>query len=154
MVKVIIFDFDLTLFNSSLLKPYMDKREWTLVYENISKCSFYPNALELIENLRLKNIKIAIVSNSPKSYVTKVLNHYDVTIDFMVCYHDVSKNKPDPEGVHKVIEYFNVDEKEMLYIGDNDIDYKTAANANIKFVGVFWGNFSKETHKISYSELV
>ena len=151
MLKAVIFDFDLTLFDSSLLKPYMDNRQWALVYRNIPKCSFYPHTVETIKALRKNNIKVAIVSNSPNSYVSKVLQYCGVTVDYSICYHDVNKHKPSPEGVYKILNYFSITADELLYIGDNDIDYNTANNADIRFFGVSWGTFSKNPHKIDYS---
>jgi len=35
MVKVMIFDFDLTLFDSSPIKHLMNQRQWSLVYKNL-----------------------------------------------------------------------------------------------------------------------
>jgi len=79
MVKVVIFDFYLTLFNSSLIKAYMDNRQWSKVYKNIPFCNFYPNAVDVLNKLKAKDIKIAIVTNSPSSYVKKVLSSYNLT---------------------------------------------------------------------------
>ncbi len=154
MLKTVIFDFDLTLFDSSSIKPYMDSRQWSLVYKNIPNCSFYPNALKTIEKLRAKNIKIAIVSNSPKSYVSKVLAYYGVVVDYVICYHDVRRHKPSPEGVHKVLNHFNITASEALYIGDNDIDYNTSHSAKVRFYGVPWGSFSQEVQKIDYKSFI
>ena len=78
MVKVVIFDFDLTLFDSSKIKHLMDEKQWSMVYKNIDKCSFYPNVLNLLSQLSENNIKIAIVSNAPSSYIKKVLNFFNI----------------------------------------------------------------------------
>ena len=154
MVKVVIFDFDLTLFDSSKIKHLMDKRQWAMVYKNIDRCSFYPNVLNFIEELRKKSIYIALVSNAPASYIKKVLKFFNIDFDFIVCYHDVNKHKPNPEGIHKVLEYFSIDKTETFYVGDNDIDYKTAHNAKINFYGVPWGTFSQEVRIIHYENFI
>ncbi len=150
---MVIFDFDLTLFDSTLLKAYMDNRQWSLVYKNIPKCSFYPYALNTIVELRKNNIKVAIVSNSPSTYVSKVLEYYAVSVDYIVCYHDVNKHKPNPEGVYKVLKHFSIARDETLYIGDNDIDANTANNAKVRFYGVSWGVFSGNIERICYRNL-
>ena len=41
MVKVVIFDFDLTIFDSSLVKAFMDKRLWSLVYKNLHNLNIF-----------------------------------------------------------------------------------------------------------------
>lgn len=154
MVKVVIFDFDLTLFDSSKIKHLMDEKQWSMVYKNIDKCSFYPNVLNLLSQLSENNIKIAIVSNAPSSYIKKVLNFFNIDIDFIVCYHDVNKHKPNCEGILKVLEYFSIEKSETIYVGDNNMDYETANNANIDFFGVPWGVFSKEVTIISYENFI
>lgn len=154
MVKVVIFDFDLTLFNSSLLKSYMDNRQWSLVYKNIPLCDFYPNALDTLNQLKLKKIKIAIVSNAPSSYVKKVLSFYNLDIDLVVCYHDVTTHKPSPEGIYRVLNHFSISNNEAIYIGDNNIDYQTANSANVNFYGVSWGVFSRKTNFIEYQNFI
>lgn len=153
MVKVVIFDFDLTLFDSTLIKSYMDNRQWSQVYKNIPFCDFYPAAIDLLNILKTKNIKTAIVSNSPSLYVKKVLSFYNVHIDFLVCYHDVTRHKPSPEGIYKVLHHFSISNDEVIYIGDNDLDYYSALNANIRFFGVPWGDFSQRTKYIHYSSI-
>lgn len=154
MVKTVIFDFDLTLFDSSEIKYLMDQRKWSQIYKNIDKYSFYPFAISTLSKLRENNINIAIVSNAPSSYVKRILTYFSIKIDFIVCYHDVKKHKPNPEGVYKVVNYFKNKNHEVLYIGDNDIDYNTAYNANIKFYGVPWGEFSYETNIINYNSFI
>jgi phosphoglycolate phosphatase len=48
--------------------------------------------------------------------------------------------KPDPTGIYKAMEKLNIkDKSEILYIGDNDIDYVTATNAGVDALLVTWG---------------
>ena len=154
MVKVVIFDFDLTIFDSSLVKSFMDKRLWSLVYKNLHNCTFYPDVLNSINQLKNNNIKIAIVSNAPATYIKKVLTFYSINIDFIVCYHDVYKHKPSAEGINKVLNHFSIKNHEAIYIGDNDIDYLTAKNANIDFLGVSCGMFSQKINTIDYCNFI
>ena len=59
--------------------------------------------------------------------------------DVIVGYNDVSKGKPDKEGMLKAIEFFKSCPEETIYIGDNKSDYDTAVNANVDCVLVGWG---------------
>jgi len=154
MLKMVIFDFDLTLFDSSSIKPLMDNRQWSLVYKNIPDCKFYANALNLIELLKLCNIKVIIVSNSPRSHVERVLKYYNTTVDYIVCYHDVKNHKPNPDCVFLSLNKFNILNNEALYIGDNDIDRITAQNAKLKFYGVEWGTFSQKVRTLDYGKFI
>ena len=150
MIKALIFDFDLTLYDSSSIKPFMDTGQWPIVYKNIHNCSFYNGAIDTLKSLKKNGFKIAIVSNAPRIYITKVLSYYDINIDYLVCYHDVQHHKPNPQGIYQVLNYFRINNKEALYIGDNDIDYNTAYNAQVQFFGVPWGRFSMRIQIINF----
>jgi len=151
MIKVVIFDFDLTLYNSSSIQSLMNQRQWSSVYKEIPYCPFYNGAIEILKTLKEKGFYIAIVSNAPRNYIVKVLEYYDVYINYLICYHDVLKHKPHPQGIYQVLDYFKISNTETVYIGDNNIDYYTAKNANIKFFGVPWGTFDKQVNTIEYN---
>ena len=47
--------------------------------------------------------------------------------------------KPDPASVNEVIEKMGLDRKDIVYIGDTEVDIETARNAGIDCIGVDWG---------------
>ena len=57
MIRAVIFDFDLTLFNSTLLQNYMNKKQWSIVYKNISNCSLYIGVIDTLKQLKQQHIK-------------------------------------------------------------------------------------------------
>ena len=58
----------------------------------------------------------------------------------MISADDVAIPKPDPAGVFMAMERLNIkNKKEILYIGDNDIDDETAKNAGVDSLLVTWG---------------
>ena len=144
MLKCVIFDFDLTLFDSREVEFFRNTRQWSLVYENLDKCSFYPNVKELLSTLKKKNIKVAIVSNAPKKYIINALELNSIDIDYLVAYHDVKQHKPSPKGTYLILKHFALSTKEIIYVGNNDIDYNTALNSNIPFYSVKWGTVSNQ----------
>ena len=154
-MKCVIFDFDLTLFDSQSLEALRSRRQWKIVYEKLKECSFYPNAKNIIKQLREEGIQVAIVTNAPKSYIERALIFHHVQVDFVIAYHDVSRHKPDPEGIIKVLNYYSLESWETVYIGDNDIDHNSAINARIPFLGVEWGEYSKpNVQKINYTNFL
>jgi phosphoglycolate phosphatase len=66
----------------------------------------------------------------------------------------VYKHKPSAEGINKVLNHFSIKNHEAIYIGDKDIDYLTAKNANIDFLGVSWGMFSQKINTIDYGNFI
>ncbi|PKM89320.1 MAG: hypothetical protein CVU85_02880, partial [Firmicutes bacterium HGW-Firmicutes-10] len=47
--------------------------------------------------------------------------------------------KPNAAMVHFILDKMDLGTDECLFIGDSDVDVKTANNAGLKSVGVEWG---------------
>jgi len=155
VIKCIVFDFDLTLFDSLSLDGLRSRREWNIVYEKLKECSFYSGVRETINQLHELGIQTAIATNAPEIYVKKALDYHGIKIDFIVAYHDVVKHKPDPEVLRKILIHFALSNKNIVFIGDNDIDYNTAKNIKAQFYGVEWGDFSSDDIvRINYQNLI
>ena len=154
MIKAVIFDLDLTIFDSTSLKDLMRTKSWDLVYRNIQNCKFYDNAINIINHLKDNGIKVVIFTNSPKKYVQEVIKFGSFDVDYIISYHDVQNHKPHPEGIYKTMQIFNFSNKEILYIGDSTLDFETAKNARVSYFNVEWGEFISETNLINYSNFV
>jgi phosphoglycolate phosphatase len=59
-------------------------------------------------------------------------------------YHNGIPRKPDPGGALKIAAYLNLRSEQILYLGDTDIDMKTATAAGMFPIGVLWGFRSAE----------
>jgi ATP-dependent DNA helicase RecQ len=139
MIEVLILDLDGTLFDTTSLEPLRQAGRWRDVRNHLRSCSVHEDVLGLLNTARSSGIKIAIFTNAPSNYVQALLKHFDVTVDFVVAYHDVQMHKPEAEGVHKVLDHFSVSAKEALYLGDSELDRGSAASAGVEFFAVEWG---------------
>jgi len=63
----------------------------------------------------------------------------DKLFDCIITADDVSKGKPNPEGLKKILKKLNINKKESLYVGDSLYDYKASKSAKIKYVHASWG---------------
>lgn len=106
--------------------------------ENIKENVPIEETVYFINNLNLfglqKNIKLAVLSlNTRKTIIEslKLANIYE-KIDFILGREDIRKWKPEPEGLLKIKEYFDVKKEEMVFIGDLDKDLLTGQNAGIE----------------------
>lgn len=152
MIKLVIFDLDLTIFNSSPLKDLMSNKNWDLVYKNIPNCKFYDHCIKTIKYLRDNEVKVAIFTNSPKKYVSEVLKYGNIEVDYIISYYDVQNHKPHPEGIYKIMQTFSLSNKEILYIGDSKLDYESAKNAKVSYFNVDWGEISEiDSNTINYT---
>ena len=56
--------------------------------------------------------------------------------------------------VYEVMEYLNVTKEECIYVGDSDVDMKTAQNAGVKSIGVAWGFRGEEELKSAGADYI
>ena len=94
----------------------------------------YPNEREVLLELKKEGCRLGVVTNKQHNlaeYVLELLNLKDI-FELCIGYDDVSKGKPDPEGILKAIDYFKTDKEHTIYVGDNEIDFKTANNAGVR----------------------
>lgn len=105
----------------------------------------FEDTIKTLKSIRAKDIKIGIVSSRNGNRIEEILDYLNCLeyIDYIVGVENVSKHKPDPEGLFKAIDYFHQKKEEVLYIGDSYIDAKAAQNAEIAFVGVTTGTTSQ-----------
>lgn len=106
----------------------------------------YDGIMELLKELKDRNIKIAVLSNKPHEQTVKVVSEVigDTWIDWVQGQQENIKRKPDPEAVYMILEKFAAKKEEALYIGDSEVDIKTGHNAGLITVGVTWGFRSRK----------
>lgn len=101
----------------------------------------YEDALPTLSELRRCGFKTAIVTSKFHYRIDEILRKFNAEslIDEIVGGDDVSREKPDPEGLLKAIEALGVDKREVLYVGDCLVDAKTAQSAGVDFAAVLTG---------------
>ena len=105
----------------------------------------YEAIMELLEELQKRNIKMAIVSNKFDLGV-KALNEkfFAKYIEVAIGEREGIGRKPAPDSTNEAIRVLGVEKAETIYVGDSDVDIKTAENAQIPCVSVSWGFRDKE----------
>ena len=105
--------------------------------ENIRENVPIEESVFFIKNLSLfgvqKNTKLAVLSlNTRRTIIEslKLASIYEL-IDYIVGREDVRKWKPEPQGLLKIKDYFDIKKEEMVFIGDLDNDLLTGQNAGI-----------------------
>ena len=64
--------------------------------------------------------------------------------DFPVGMKEGMRKKPAPDAVLQVLKHFEATKEDAVFIGDSDVDVKTALNAGLACVGVTWGFRDRE----------
>jgi phosphoglycolate phosphatase len=105
----------------------------------------YQGIPELLDALTAKSIKITVLSNKAddltNTCVSKLLSHWHFTQ--VVGSRPGVPNKPDPIASIQIAKQLDISPSQFLYLGDSDIDMKTANAAGMYPVGALWGFRSK-----------
>jgi phosphoglycolate phosphatase len=111
-----------------LLKQ-IDLREY-IVYLKME-----PNLLQTLGRLKEKGIIRAISTNRTTS-MKHIMERFGLWpfFDMVVTALDVKNPKPHPESIEKIIEAFNLNKEEAVFIGDSEVDQQTAKSSGIKFI--------------------
>jgi phosphoglycolate phosphatase len=120
------------------------------------KTKLYDGVPELLDILKLRGLKLAILSNKPdpitKDCVAFFLSEWD--FDVVLGQHDSIPRKPDPQGALEIAERLVILPSNFIYLGDTAIDMKTAVSAGMFPVGVLWGLRSLEELKENGARVV
>ncbi|MEE9376997.1 MAG: HAD-IA family hydrolase [Candidatus Lokiarchaeia archaeon] len=103
---------------------------------------------DLISNLA-KNVKLAILTNNKSQYAEEVLEKFNLSNYFstIVGFNDVSEVKPNPEGILKILDKWNLKPEDAIFIGDMTTDIEAGKAANVTMICVASGLAQKETLK-------
>jgi len=105
------------------------------------KSKLYDGIPELLDTLKARSLKIAVLSNKPDSITKDCVASLLATWNFDVVFgqRDSVPRKPDPQGAFEVAEKLAIPPSDFLYLGDTAVDMKTAVAAGMFPVGVLWG---------------
>ena len=109
--------------------------------------SAYDGIPEMLENLKNKGIKTAVVSNKFDLAVKELSKKYfGNLIDIAIGENEKAgiKKKPAPDTVFEVLNLMNLKSEDAIYIGDSDVDIMTAKNSNMPCISVTWGFRDRE----------
>jgi len=129
--------------NLELVKNKLGKRALQEAYKIIEKYEIdalpksKPNK-EIVDFIKNNNshLKIAIFSMNMRKTIKRFLikNKLLKYIDLIVAKNNVNQYKPNPEGLYQILNKWHLKKKEVIFIGDKDIDLQTGKLAGIKVI--------------------
>lgn len=124
------------------LTKRIDKALSRIELEALDGVSMRPRALETLQALRGRGLRIGVATRSCRSYALKSLEQVRLSsyIDALLARDDVEHPKPDPRHLLEVIALLDAEPSETLYIGDTTTDLKAARGANVPFIGLLTGS--------------
>ncbi len=106
----------------------------------------YPGAVETLQELRRRSLKIGIVTNNGRAGTDLTLKRYQLEsfFDAVVTRDDCEEMKPNAAPVRKVLVEMDVRPEESILVGDGVMDIMAAREAGLASVAVATGPFTKE----------
>ena len=106
----------------------------------------YPGIPELLARLKDRGVKLGVVSNKADEPVKTLIAHYfPNTFDSVVGERENVRKKPAPDSVLETVRSLGCTVEDAVYVGDSDVDGRTAANAGCRCVLVSWGFRGRQT---------
>lgn len=105
----------------------------------------YDGVMDLLDQLKLRRIKLSILSNKADVLTKKVASHlFPDYFETVAGLTTEALKKPNPVVALDISKTMGIAPEDLIFIGDTGIDIQTAKNANMLAIGVSWGFRSKE----------
>ena len=107
----------------------------------------YEGITELLQTLKGKGVKAAVVSNKADAAVQTLSKAYFGDLLCMSVGEDEARGirkKPAPDTLLQVLKSLGIERSKAIYVGDSEVDIQTAQNAGVKCISVTWGFKDKE----------
>lgn len=128
-----IVDSALEVYAAEYAKCYCQK---TKAFEGIKA---------LVMELKSRGYKLAVLTNKQDAFAKTIIDTVFEKGTFnMVVGHGSYPTKPDPTSTLAIVKALGSKTNLSLFVGDSDVDIKTAQNAQIESIGVCWGYRERE----------
>jgi phosphoglycolate phosphatase len=106
--------------------------------------TIYEGIVPLLAELKRRGVTIGVVTNKPeKDAAPMIQKFFGDTFSLVVGKRPENDPKPAPDSVFIAMEALGATREDTLYVGDTEVDFKTAENAGIPCALVEWGFRSK-----------
>lgn len=128
--------------NATMDVRYRAVQHYLKTYDEISGTFTkpYKGILKLVQTLKQQGYKLAIVSNK-SDHLVKDLNEklFAGLFDVAMGTKKGVMSKPHPQMLKETLKILDLSKDEAIYVGDTEVDIRTANNASIKVVACSWG---------------
>lgn len=105
----------------------------------------YDGIVPLMQKLRDKGVKLAVISNKQDTAVKPLAEKYfPGLLEIAVGESAEVRRKPNPDAVLAALRHIGVEREDAIYVGDTEVDLQTARNAGMECASVDWGFRTRE----------
>ena len=117
---------------------------YSKTYDHIDGC--YEGMKEAMLELHQRGYTLAVLSNKPDPYVKGIIGSlFDKDTVVIAMGETELPRKPDPTAALYIASTLGFEAKDCAFIGDSEVDVKTAQNSKMLSVAVSWGFRSRES---------
>lgn len=100
----------------------------------------YTGIPELLARLKNEGVQIAVLTNKAHHLAGPVMERYfPGMFPFVQGALPGKPTKPDPTLLYELMERMGAGEEDTLFVGDSNVDIRTAKNGGLTGCGVLWG---------------
>ena len=136
---MIIFDFDLTLVDTTPIEPLRAQGRWREVMSSLDRLSVYDGIDELLQCLHRIGQTLAIVTRSPDMLPREFIRRRRWPIEVVLGFHQVRRRKPHPDALLLAMRMGYGTPGDTYHIGDEADDTRASRAAHVRAVGAAWG---------------
>ena len=118
--------------------------------------ALYPGVGAMVQELKSRGLKLAVITNKDRDIAQVVVDTLfpDKPFDILVGVDENTPPKPDPAGVMHALATLNLQPRQLVMVGDSEVDLKTGLRAGFPVIAVSWGFRPVETLKAAGAEII
>ncbi len=107
----------------------------------VNKTKLYPGIEEMLDVISATSFQMSVLSNKAENLTLEIADVLLKKWKFSVILGSSEKfpRKPEPDSALYIARKMNVLPERIIYVGDSNVDMKTACAAQMYAVGVTWG---------------
>ena len=116
----------------------------------------YDGIVQTVSQLAGRGIALAVCTNKDQGDAKRIIDHFfgKSTFDQVVGARQGCPIKPHRQITAAIVDSFGLNPREMVFVGDSDIDIATAENGQIPFIGVSWGFRTADELQAAGAEII
>lgn len=117
------------------------KHETPVIFKSFymdSAVQLFPEVVSTLDYLKSKNVKIGLVSQTPRALINKTLERFSISsyFDVIVALEDCKSQKPSPEPILNAMNMIDSQRNHTIYVGDMKEDILAARNAGVFSIAI------------------
>lgn len=116
----------------------------------------YDGIPQMVSQLASGGIALAVCTNKNQGDAKRIIDHFfgESVFDQVVGARPGCPIKPHPQVTEAIIDSFGLNPRQIVFVGDSDIDIATAENGQIPFIGVSWGFRSADELRTAGAKII